>query len=601
MRIRFITLILLWLLGGKSFCQVTASDCNTAVNICQDANFAVDPNGFGNVDELLMGSISNPAVNPASANSGCLLAGELNSTWMIVNVAGSGTLEFSFGQDQSIGCFDWIMWPYDNNSCNAILNDLLPPVRCNWNGACEGYTGIGTPLPNGGDPSNFEPELNVLAGEQYLICLSNYSAQTTNVPLTFFGTALISCGGFLPVSINDTTICPGESATLTATAVGATSYLWSPGGQTTPSILVNPLVTANYTCTVNGLDVNGNPVTGSATATVTVLAQNDSLCGCFIQASNNGPVCVGDSFQLSATALIGGNYTWTNQGNTLSTNQQVNLMETAPGLYLFSLQGVDSTGEVCNSSTQVEVYPLPSANAGNDTILCEGAPLSLTATGGSTYQWNPPTVINGQPFVPPSTGSYVVTVTDSNGCVAIDTLLVTVVPVPTAMITPQPAFGFPGTVITLLNQSQNGQTYSWDFGNGSTLLLNSAANQSVSYLNEGIYQVSLLVSNQVCFDTISVWITITAPVVTIDIPNVFTPNADGTNAVWGIGTQNMVSLRVEVFNRWGNPMVELGLNENWDGTTKGKTAEEGVYFYVFEGKDVYGETHEGHGFFTLAR
>ena len=87
MRIRFITLILLWLLGGKSFCQVTASDCNTAVNICQDANFAVDPNGFGNVDELLIGSISNPAVNPASANSGCLLAGELNSTWMIVNVA----------------------------------------------------------------------------------------------------------------------------------------------------------------------------------------------------------------------------------------------------------------------------------------------------------------------------------------------------------------------------------------------------------------------------------------------------------------------------------------------------------------------------------
>ena len=112
--------------------------------------------------------------------------------------------------------------------------------------------------------------------------------------------------------------------------------------------------------------------------------------------------------------------------------------------------------------------------------------------------------------MPPATGSYAVMVTDSNGCSFSDTLQLTVVPIPTANITAQPAFGFPGTVITLLNQSQNGQTYSWGFGNGSTSLVNSAANQSVTYLNEGVYIVSLLVSNQVCFDTISVWITITA-------------------------------------------------------------------------------------------
>ena len=50
---------------------------------------------------------------------------------------------------------------------------------------CEFYTGVGTPPPAGGDPSNFEPELIVAAGDQYIVCLSNYSSQTTTVPLNF--------------------------------------------------------------------------------------------------------------------------------------------------------------------------------------------------------------------------------------------------------------------------------------------------------------------------------------------------------------------------------------------------------------------------------
>ena len=73
-----------------------ADDCSDAINICTNANFQVDPNGFGDIDEL-EGSISNPNSNPASSNGGCLLQGELNSTWMIINVASSGTLEFTIG------------------------------------------------------------------------------------------------------------------------------------------------------------------------------------------------------------------------------------------------------------------------------------------------------------------------------------------------------------------------------------------------------------------------------------------------------------------------------------------------------------------------
>ena len=47
----------------------------------------------------------------------------------------------------------------------------------------------------------------------------------------------------------DEVICLGESVSLTAS--GGVSYIWSPGGATTPSILVNPTVATTYTVAVS--------------------------------------------------------------------------------------------------------------------------------------------------------------------------------------------------------------------------------------------------------------------------------------------------------------------------------------------------------------
>ena len=41
---------------------ITAGDCSNAVNICTNAAFQVDPNGFGSVNEFTTGSISNPSI-----------------------------------------------------------------------------------------------------------------------------------------------------------------------------------------------------------------------------------------------------------------------------------------------------------------------------------------------------------------------------------------------------------------------------------------------------------------------------------------------------------------------------------------------------------
>jgi hypothetical protein len=117
---------------------------------------------------------------------------------MIINVSGGGMLEFTFGGfGTQAGFYDWIMYPYTPTTCAAVMANTVAPVRCNWNGSTTGGTGLASSLPPGGNTLNYEPPLAVLAGQQYLICFSNWSSVTTTVPLEFGGTATVSCDPFI--------------------------------------------------------------------------------------------------------------------------------------------------------------------------------------------------------------------------------------------------------------------------------------------------------------------------------------------------------------------------------------------------------------------
>lgn len=189
--------------GGGGTGPVTAGDCVNAVNICTNFNFQINPNGFGSVYEIpALGTIGNPNLVMGDGvqstwgtdHWGCLMSGELNSTWMVINIWGSGTLEFTFGGlGTQAGFYDWIMYPYDEATCGQIPSGNLPPIRCNWNDAAFGGTGLAATTPAGGSPGNFEPPLAVVAGQQYVICFSNWSSATTSVPLVFGGSAIVSC------------------------------------------------------------------------------------------------------------------------------------------------------------------------------------------------------------------------------------------------------------------------------------------------------------------------------------------------------------------------------------------------------------------------
>lgn len=383
------TFFLLFFWCFSSFSQ---PDCVDAINICADQPLQITPNGAGNVIELTTGSFSNPSTNPGpvnsvgTLNSGCLLSGGPNPTWMIINIAASGSLEFTFGADASTGCLDWIMWPYSPTACNEIIANTLAPIRCNWNGACEGFTGMATVLPTGASPTNFEAALNATVGQQFLICMSNYSSLSATLPLSFPGTANISCTPVLPLTVNNASICPGESVTLTANIPGnpsTVSYSWSTG-DTTQSITVSPISSTTYTVSASGFGINGEPISNSATSTVTVNAPINPTFSQILPFCNNSVV----------TAILPTNST--NLPPIPGTWNPPTVSSATVGSQVYTFT---PTNIYCANTATMTVITIPNGTASVNPIntLCINsiAPiLPTTSTNTIPYQgtWNPPII-----------------------------------------------------------------------------------------------------------------------------------------------------------------------------------------------------------------
>ncbi len=141
-------------------------------------------------------------------------------------------------------------------------------------------------------------------------------------------------------------------------------------------------------------------------------------------AGNNQTVCAGTSVTLAATG--GTSYQWNN-----GVTNGVPFLPTATTTYTVTV--TNANGCTATDNVQVTVNSLLIAEAGNNQTICAGTSITLTATGGTSYQWNNG-VTNGVPFVPTATTTYTVTVT-SNDCSATDNVMITVNPLPNAQIT----------------------------------------------------------------------------------------------------------------------------------------------------------------------
>ncbi len=271
----------------------------------------------------------------------------------------------------------------------------------------------------------------------------------------------------------DTTLCFGQSITLTAT--GAISYSWDNG--VINGVPFNPNSTITYT--VIGTDANLCQNTDDVT--VTYLLEIPPV----VDAGPDQAICFTDSVTLTASgdAIL---YQWNN-----GVIDGIPFSPVATNSYV--VIGTAANGCLEADTVEVVVNPLPviTANASDD-FICDGESTILWGEGASVYVWDQG-VTDSVSFIPGSTSTYTVIGYDINGCTDTADIEVIVNPLPDVLFSTDMTYGgcvpFSPT-FTDLTDGPSSESVLWVFGNGaSSTQMGSVINTYDSY---GCYNVTLI-------------------------------------------------------------------------------------------------------------
>lgn len=353
---------------------------------------------------------------------------------------------------------------------NTFVTFFFPnpiPVLANTNY----HMGIAQPtfphFPLGSTPANY-----IMPNAYWTSILSGgfLFAQTQN--LGVLGIETIFNNG-IPLTVNSSTICSGNSTTLTAS--GATTYSWTTGS-TSNSIAVAPntstmyvvtgystatcyakkpsFVTVNITPTITVADggicpppgshtfiptgaanytITGGTFTVSPAVTTVYTVVGTSTAGCvsntvtptvLVQTGATvsilGPtaVCPGKSATLTGSGAA--SYSWT----TGSTLNPIVVTPTVAQTY-----GVLGTIGTCTNfvTTLITINPSPTINAvaSFPTYCVPGPPVNIAASGAVTYTWNTGANTSSVNVTPTVATTYSVGGTDANGCIGSKLIFIT--------------------------------------------------------------------------------------------------------------------------------------------------------------------------------
>ncbi len=407
----------------------TVQDCLGAIPVCEPVYYTTNSyTGHGNVYP----EIHNTGVCPLCMD------GEKNDVFYTITVQTAGILRFTLTPNNPSNDYDWSLFNMTNADCDQIYTQATQlQVSCNSYGVLVGQngpTGINTALGNQlncNGPGNangppFNKDLPVLAGETYVLNISNWSSSNqSGYTLDFSASTATIFDNVPPVidSIQQEIPCSG-----------------------TTELYVR--FSENVLCD----DVFQHPEKFTLTGPAGAISITDvGSAGCATGANQSPGYTLYVSPELEA-----GSYTLSIAGDI---NDLCGNLAVYQG-YPFTLTGINA----------------PWAGAGNDTTVANGAVVTLhgSAGGGTgpyTWHWEPasllvdPDVQNPVTLNMGATTQFTVTVTDGSGCTGQDDVVVTVVGGPlgvTATADPGSVCrGASATLHAIPTGGSGNYTYSW--------------------------------------------------------------------------------------------------------------------------------------------
>lgn len=426
------------------------------------------PNSYGQMDTQ----------NPTIASSTTLMSGDYTVTVTGANGC-SATATTTVVVNASPIASATNTGPYCEGS-TIQLNSVGGSSTDDWTGP--GYSQIDVQDPT--IPSSTP----VMSGD-YTVTVTNVNGCTA----TSTTTVTVNSNP-IPIASNTGPFCAGATIQLNSDAstlindwTGPNSY--SQLNTQNPTILSStPIMSGDYTVTVTG----ASGCTGTATTTVVVNPLP------IASASNTGPYCEGVTIQLNS---VGGTATddWAGPNSYVQPNTQNPTIPSSSALMSgdYTVTVTDGLGCTNTATTSVIVNTNPIPTATNTGPYCVGDTIQLNSpTGSATDDWTGPSYSQNDvqnPIITSATvamsGTYIVNVTDGNGCSGTASTNVTVNtnPSPTATNTGPYCEG-----ATIQLGSNGLTTDDWSGPNGFSAIdnQNPTINSSTTVMS-GVYTVTV--------------------------------------------------------------------------------------------------------------
>lgn len=363
--------------------------------------------------------------------------------------------------------------------------------------------------------------------------------------------------------ITDLAVCDSTSTTITATGLPTSgSFLWSTG-ETTPSINVSPTTTTSYSC-VYSLNVCSSIISTiniTINPTPTVITSDTTIC-------ENSTVTLTASGSASD-----GNYLW----NTGDTTVSISVTPSSTTSYscVYTLNECPSA----SATSTVTLTDLTRPTFLQLTPICPGAvsPILPSASlEGITGIWTPPLIDN-------TTSSSYTFEPNSGQCASDTSLNMLIYQNPETLFTTNPSeLTNENPLCTMVNNSINAVSYSWDFNDGSTSEEINPEHLFPGNMTEDQLITLVAISEYGCTDTLSVIVKLSEDLFYY-IPNSFIPDDDGINDIFlpvftpGYDPENFSFV---IYNRWGQEIFTTqDATVGWNGKDdiKDLNCQNGVY------------------------
>jgi gliding motility-associated-like protein len=257
-------------------------------------------------------------------------------------------------------------------------------------------------------------------------------------------------------------------------------------------------------------------------------------------------------------------------------------MVTQSGEYVF-VAGLP--GCYYNDTLYVQVYYSPVITLTPDTFLCEGESIVLYCDTIGVWS-NGLTASELEVYSP---GEYEIEVSNTH-CTTLKSVKVDQIFQPRVQLGPDTT-GCVNEYLALSNLVSTNANYQW------------STNESAPYIlvsKPGMYSVT--VSN-VCDEVVdSIYVTFDDCEFSFYLPNAITCNNDGINDYFQGQGENITSLHIVVFDRWGEVVFESSaIDAIWTGSNGSTYVPNGAYPYLVEVRDRQEVWHVIKGFVTVIR